>query len=60
MATWKVSSVGLHTVRLTPFTVTEPLSTVIYHPAPSLYQMYILNVKYQLPSASLISTQVAV
>ena len=28
MATWKVSSVGSHTVRLTPLTVTEPLSTV--------------------------------
>ena len=24
IATWKVSSVGLHTVRLTPLTVTEP------------------------------------
>ena len=28
MATWKVFDVGLQTVRLTPFTVTEPLSTV--------------------------------
>lgn len=28
IATWNVSSVGLHTVRETPLTVTLPLSTV--------------------------------
>ena len=30
MATWKVLLVGLQTVSETPFTVTEPLSTVKY------------------------------
>lgn len=57
---WKVSSVGLQTVRLTPFTVTEPLSTVKYPRFAISGSNAYLNVKYQLPSASSIATQVAV
>ena len=38
IATWKLFCWELHTVRLTPFTQTEPFSTVIYPAGPSPYQ----------------------
>ena len=55
IATEKVSSVGLTKVKLTPLMHTEPLST-----NKCAFFLLKRKLKYQLPSTSLTSMQVAV
>ena len=56
IATRKLPGFESHTVRLTPFTATEPFSTVQRPPPRGSYS----NVKYQLPPASSTAVQRAV